>query len=206
MPGKFKLQDKHIAFANAIAGGMQQQDAYIKFIATRPNISKGTAATNASGLMRRKEVQEVINRAKAAREAEITGVAVRNIPKEFTTPVLTTDELDAYHSSIILGIVEVEELIQVYNWVETYDKKGKLVGRTRQAQVMKVPRRPNVREKQISIDALFKRFGSYAPSRFFGALKNLNNDGDIEENVERFVLLSNGEKIPLLTDAKATGT
>lgn len=198
MPGKFKLNDKHIAFANAIAGGMDQQDAYIKFIATRPDISKGTAATNASGLMKRKEVREVVDRAKAARELEITGIAVRNIPQEFKTSVLTTDELDGYHSAIVLGLVEVEELIQVYNWVETYDKKGNMIGRTRQAQVMKVPRKPNIREKQISMDALFKRTGSYAPSRLFAAIGKINDEGDIE-NVERFVLLSNGEKIPLLS-------
>lgn len=195
---KFKLKDKHIAFVNAIASGVKQSTAWIEHMAESEKVSVGSASVSASRLLARPEIQDLLKRTKLAHEEAITGEISRKIAEEFKTDVLTVEELDSFHSSIIQGKVLVEEVVPVYTYNETVDAEGKVVKRTRQTSFVNVKRPPNIREKQISIDALYKRKGSYAPSKFFGALKNLNNDDELPEEGERVVLLSDGTKIPLL--------
>lgn len=189
---KFQLKDKHVAFCNDVASGKEKFQAFIDHISINKKSSKASAAVNASKLLARPEIQECIARCRAAREAEITGVAVRNIDPVFKSLVLSVDEMDAYHSAVIQGMVEVEEVVPVYN--TTYDKNGKVLSKT--TSFMRVKRPPNIREKQISIDALFKRRGAYAPVKSLNAFKTFgdNDNGEIEE-MERYIIFSNGEKM-----------
>lgn len=189
---KFTLTDKKIAFAIAVAGGAEQQQAYINHVATRKDIKIGTAATNACQLMKKKEIQEIIQQTKKAHAEALINQSSSMLAKEFSTPLLTVDELDSFHSAIVQGLVDVEEVIPVYT--STYDDNG--VIKMKQTSFMRVKRPPNIRERQISIDALYKRFGNYSPSRFFGAMGKVNEEGDLE-NVQRMLILSTGEKIPI---------
>ena len=190
----FKINDRHIAFCNAIAGGMKDFQAYIEFMSPGKKAKKGTAAAHASRLLKRPQIQQLIEQARKARAEAITGEAARIVAKEFSTTLLTVDELDAYHSAVVQGLVEVEEVVPVYT--NTYDKAGRIV--SRQTSFMRVKRPPNIRERQISIAELYKRQGSYAPSKLFGAFAKAKEEDGEQEIVERFVLLSTGEKIPLL--------
>lgn len=191
----FKLNDKHIAFCNAIAGGTTHRSAYIEHMAVSDKCTLRSAAVTASRLLSRPEIKACIERCRLAREQAITGIISRNVAKEFETIVLTVTELDSFHSSVVQGMVEVEEVVPVYKWTERLNEEGKVIGRSKEANFMKIKRPPNVREKQISVDALYKRFGHYAPSRFFGALKNMNDEP--EDNVQRVLILSTGERIAL---------
>lgn len=192
--GKFKINDRHIAFANAVAGGMEQYKAYIEFMSIGKKAKKMTASANASGLMKRHEIKSLIEQASKARAEAITGVMSRNVAQEFSTILLTVDELDSFHSSVVQGKIEVEEVVPVYT--NSYDKAGRITQRT--TSFMRVKRPPNIREKQISVQELYKRGGNYAPSRLFAALGAVNEEGELA-NVERVVVLSSGEKLPLFT-------
>jgi hypothetical protein len=194
---KFKITDKYVAFANAIAGGMDQYKAYIKFVAVKKTVTKGSAMVRSSRLALRPEIQQIICKAREARGEAITQVIAREVAEEFRTTHLTVDELDSWHYAVIQGKIMIEEVVPQITYNEILDKEGKVVQRQRTQNFVRVLRPPNVREKQISVDAIYKRYGNYAPSRLFAGIKNLDNDG-AEENVERVVLLSDGSTIPLL--------
>lgn len=195
---RFKIQPRHIAFVHAIVGGMTATQAYIEHMSPGKKANNGTARSNASGLMKRPEIQKVYEDAVAARDKAITEVHLRNIPKEFSTPLLSTDELDAYHSAIVLGLVDMEEYFQSFQWEEIIDPEtNKIIKRVRKPVLIPIKRKPNFREKQISMDALYKRTGSYAPSKLFAAVGSVNDEGELE-NVERYVVYSTGEKELLL--------
>jgi hypothetical protein len=196
--GKFKINDRHVAFCNAIASGMDNYKAYQEYMSPGKKAGKNTASVNANALIKRPAIQELIEQARKARAEAITGEMTRVLAPEFSTLILLPEELDAFHSAIVQGKALVEEVVPVYKWTETFDKNGNLIERKKEANFVSVKRPPNVREKQISIDALYKRGGHYPAIRLFGAFKNLGNDDVPEELVERVVLLSNGEKIPLM--------
>lgn len=201
---KFKLNDKHVAFVNAIVGGMTARDAYIQHMAVNDKCTLRSAAVTASRIMCRPEIKQLFERTRLAREEAITGEISRQVAKEFTGIVLTDSEMDAFNSAIIQGFVEVEEVVPQWTLDEILDGEGKVVKRTKRQTFVRVKRPANIRERQISMDILFKRFGSYAARKLFAAVGNVNDEGEIE-NVERFVLLSNGDKIPLFQNKKLPG-
>lgn len=193
---KFRVKDKHRAFVNDVAAGIPQYKAYRTHISKTKNPQKNSVEAAACALIKRPEMQSLLKEASAARSTEIIKVAAREVAKEFTTPVLTVEELDSFHSAVVQGLIMVEETIPVYKWAEILGEDGKVKKRVKEANFVRVTRPPNVREKQVSVDALFKRFGNYAPSRVFGAFGKVNDDGEVE-NIERVVLLSDGTKVPL---------
>lgn len=190
--GNFKLTDKYIAFAHAVAGGMDAYKAYTEHVATKKKIAKSSAKASSSKLMSQPLIQELIVKARVARENAIIANTARVVAKEFSSTILTVDEMDAYHCAIIQGMVLVEEVVPSFSF--EYDAEGRVIKRSR--SFVKVTRPPNIREKQISISEMYKRLGSYAARKFFGAIGNINEEGELQ-NVERFVILASGEKIPL---------
>lgn len=191
--GKFIIRDKHIAFANAIVSGMPQYQAYIQHIAVNKKLKKETAHTGATKIMARSEMKQLVEKIKQERQDAINQEVARNIGKEFQTTILTTEEIDAFHCAVLQGLVEVEEVIIMRTL--TYDEKGRVIKKT--DTPMRVKRGPNIREKQVSAQELYRRRGDYKPMKFLGAFGKVNEEDGTLENVQRFVLLSNGERIPL---------
>jgi hypothetical protein len=195
--GKFKVTDKYVAFANAIAGGMDQYKAYIKYVAVKKDCTKGNAMVRSSRLALRPEIKAIIEKARGERSDAITQVIAREVAEEFKTTHLTVDELDSWHYAVIQGKVMVEEVIPQWTTTEIFDKQGNVVQRQRVQNFVRVSRPPNVREKQNSVDAIYKRNGDYAPSRLWAAMKNVDDPAG-EENVQRVIMLSDGSTVPLL--------
>jgi len=195
----FNLKDNHIAFCNAVVNGMKPREAYLKFVAKDPKqMTYASASVCGSQLLKRPEIKNTIEKFQLKLIEQVTGETSRIIAKEFTTTMLTVDEMDCFHSAIIQGLVEVEEVVPVYRWNEVLNSKGAIVQRTKEANFVRVKRPPNIKEKQISIDALYKRFGNYAARKFIGAIGELNGNGDV--TIKRMILLSTGEKIPMLSN------
>lgn len=194
---KFRVNDRHVAFVNGIAAGMDDYKAYQQYMSPGNKAGKMTAAANACKLLKRPEIKELLANARKARNEAITEVATRNIGKEFTTVPLTLDEMDAFHYAVIQGLVEVEEVVPQYAYSEVLNEAGKVIKRQRTQTFVRVKRPPNIREKQFSLDYLHKRQGNYAPTKMLGAFGKVNDDSGELENVERYVMLSNGEKILL---------
>jgi hypothetical protein len=187
---KFKLSDKHAAFCSAIASGEFAYKAYMNYVASRPTTKK-SAEVSASNLLARPEIQDLIQQAKKERQLAIVKAQAGRVAEEFETFILATDQLDAYHSAIIQGKVVVEEIYPVTTI--TRDKTGKEVERT--VAFKKVARQPNLREKQISIDALYRRRGDYAAVKGLFGIGRVDQDED--DSGDRFIVLSNGERIKL---------
>jgi hypothetical protein len=192
MAYRFVLKEKHIRFAHLVARGEEKWKAYQNTISLNKKAGKGTSSVGASKLLERPEIQDLIKQAQKEQQEALFKAQSKQVAAEFKTYVLAVEELDAFHSSVIQDMVDVEEVIPVVTI--TKNEKGREVSRT--TSFMKVKRKPNIREKQISIDALYKRFGNYAPTKLFGAFGKVNEEGELE-NVQRFAILSNGEKIPL---------
>lgn len=192
MAGKFKVADKHIAFANAVAAGEFQNIAWLKFIGAK-GTKKTVANVKASELMKRPEIQALVRKAQDQRAVAIIEENLKLLPEEFKTAALSVEQIDSLHYSIMKGMVEVEELVPVVTIYK--DDKGRETSRT--TVMHKVKRKPNIREKQVSADAIYKRFGSYAPSRVAGMFKNVGDDDDGDGSVQRFLLLSNGNKLEM---------
>ena len=202
----FILKEKHLAFCNDFVSGLPSWEAYQKHIA-RPGSTKRSCLSAVSKFITKKEVRLAIDKIRKTREEHIIQSQARIVAKEFSTKVLTVDEMDCFHSAVAQGLVMVEELVPVYHWEEVLDGEGKIIRREKKVQFMQVKRPPNIKEKQYSISELYKRGSHYPAPRFFGAFKNLDNDDPTADiNTERFILLSNGERVPLLTEAKKTGS
>lgn len=193
---KLIIKDKHIAFVNDVAAGGNATEAYLKHIARTKSTTKGTAAVAATRMLQRPEVVDMVARVKAERESAIVKAKGRELAREFSGILLTTDELDQFHCSIIQGLVDVEEVVVGYSVEEVLNDQGKIVKRIRKPMFNKVKRPPNIREKQVSVDALYKRRGDYAPAKIAGMFKNADPD-ETEIAVDRFIVLANGERIPL---------
>lgn len=182
---------RYLSFITAVANGQDQYKAYLDHVATRKDIKEETARTNATKLLSQPNIRKQLEEMKAKIQTAMIENTARAVSKEFAATALTVAELDAFHCSIVRGEVEVEEVIPVYNWQDILNAEGKVVKRVRQAAFMRVKRPPNIRERQVSVDALYRRKGSYAK----GFPGQDPNDGD--ENVQRVVILSDGSKLEL---------
>lgn len=177
---------------------MDQTDAYLQHYSNK-GTKRRSATFQASKILGRPAVQDLL---KQAREQRALAVKLemdkqqKVYAKEFLEKVLTVDHLDSFHSSVIQGLVEVEEYVPVYTVEEVLDLAGNVIKRIRKPGLLPTKRKPNIREKQISVDALYKRNGNYAPGKLLGAFANVNDDGELE-NVKRFVIMANGERVPL---------
>jgi hypothetical protein len=190
--------ERVLKMVNGIAAGMDQTEAYIQFYSKKV-IPKRTATIQASKLIAKAEVNELLQQAREQRAValkEELAKSQRIVAKEFIQQVLTVDQLDSFHSSVIQGMVDVEDHVPVYTVEEILNDKGQVVKRIRKPGLLPIRRKPNIREKQVSVDALYKRNGNYAPGKFAGAFGNVNEDGELE-NVKRFVIMASGERVPM---------
>jgi len=187
-------------FVNAVATGMEQTEAYLQHIA-KPHCSKRSATETASKILAKPKVQDMLIKARQEHELVLKLEMEKSrkvYAKEFMEKVLTVDHLDSFHSSVIQGLVDVEEFVPVYTVEEILDSTGtRVVKRIRKPGLLPTKRKPNIREKQVSVDALYKRFGNYAPSKVLGAFGQVPDDGGELQNVKRFIILANGERVPL---------
>jgi hypothetical protein len=196
--GNFATTERLQKFVHGIASGLDNNEAYLKYYTKKP-IPKRTAIVQASKLLMKPIVQDMLKVAQEQRALAIKqelAKAQRQLAKEFIEKVLTVDELDSFHSSVIQGLVDVEEFVPVYTVEEILNSEGKVVKRIRKPGLLPTRRKPNIREKQVSVDALYKRFGNYAPGKMIGAFGNVGDDGEIE-NVKRFIIMASGERVPM---------
>lgn len=201
-----EISDKHVAFAYMIAAGEPAYKAYLKHV-TKEKITNASARSRACRLLKFPEIQDLVNKAREQRVNTLTKVnneilaekaieAAEQLPPEFFGIALSVENLDQLHYSIIKGNVQVEAVYPVQRIEETVDERGRVIKRTKSISFQKVKRNPTIRERQASIDALYKRFGSYAPVKGAIGFGKLGPEDEAEGDVKRYIVLSNGEKIP----------
>lgn len=189
MAAKLKITNAYRAFAASVAGGEDAYKAFLKHIGT-PKTSPATAKVRASLLLNKPPIKALVAKASEELNKAIVKANIDTLPEELKTVMLTVDQIDSFHYAVLKNAVEVEEIHPVTTIKR--DKNGREVERT--VTFHKVKRRANIRERQISSDYIYKRLGSYAPTKIFGAFKDIDEP---TEKAPRFLLLSNGEKIEL---------
>jgi len=195
----FTPTDRYQKFVSAIASGLDQTEAYLNFYTKNKSLAKRSATISASKLLMKPFIQDMLKEAREQRALAVKqelAKSARTVAKEFVEQVLTVDQMDSFHSSVIKGLVDVEEFVPVYTVEEILDAEGKVIKRIRKPGLLPTRRKPNIREKQVSVDALYKRFGNYAPSKMLGAFATTNDEGEIE-NIKRFVIMASGERLPM---------
>jgi hypothetical protein len=199
------LNEKQLEFCKNYVSSGSAADAYKKAYKCK-NVS--SCRTNGSKLLKKEDVQTFIDKLRRAKEEQIIAGRKKEI-EDLKEQVLHEIELDVMHSQICRGAMLVEEIYQVREYVPVQkDDSGQLVpGSGRWAVTFKrVTRAPNIREKQISSDLLYKRKGSYAPLKIRAT--GGANDADIEDAdsqpEERYIILSNGNRLPFPNTNKGT--
>lgn len=185
-----KNSDRLHAFVQAVAAGDPQYKAYIDHYSTKKDIKETTARFNSSKLIAKSHVKNLLIKAIEARDNAIIKHSAVEVAKEFTVKMLTVEELDSWHCAVIQGLVMMEETIPIYNWIDLKNKNGIVTKRVRNTSFQTIKRPPNIREKQISVDALYRRKKAY-PSPFTPV------DPDGSEKVIDYVMLADGSLQPL---------
>lgn len=191
-----------LAFVSAVANGMDQGKAYTQFLAKKKTLKPTSAVARASRLLRRPEINKMYDEAIEVRKkvvSEVIKEQSRVLAREFSAIQLTTDELDSFHSAVIQGQVEMIENIVVYTWQEELDELGNVVKRIRNAGIMKATRPPNIKEKQASVDALYRRRKAYP------AVSGFKTPEDGEEEIVDYILNADGSKTLLFPQKQIKG-
>jgi phage terminase small subunit len=189
MAAKLKITNAYRAFAASVAGGEDAYKAFLRHIGT-PKTSPATAKVKASRLLQQPPIKALVAKASEELNRAIVKANIETLPEELKTAMLTIDQIDSFHYAVIKNLVEVEEIHPVTTIRR--DKNGREVERT--VTFHKVKRKANIRERQLSTDYIYKRLGSYAPTKIFGAFKDLDEP---TEKVARTLILSNGVEVDL---------
>lgn len=190
-----QLTNKHIEFCREFMASNSATDAYSKAFKNKNRRSCSVAASYL--LTKRPEIKELIEKMRRDKEQQLIAFKEKEL-QDLKQQVLSEIELDFFHSQVLRGQMLVEEVYQVREYVPVQkDQLGQLVPGTGRWAVTfkKVTRPPNIREKQISADMLYRRKGSYAPLKI-RPIGIEDGDGEESENEERVLILSNGERIP----------
>lgn len=195
-----KLTQRHRQFCREyVACGIAVQ-AYQKAFR---NKNYRSCAACASRLIYLPEIVEYIEKVKRDEEARLIQLRQSDLTR-MKEQVLTEIELDFFHSEVVRGNIDVEEMTTVKEYIPLQrDISGEIVPSTGNwtTVIRSFKRKPTLRERQISAVQLYLRKGSYAKTQ----LPPIDSD-DFPGNealdrsrtkVENFVILSNGNKIPI---------
>lgn len=156
------LTEKHIAVIREFLDTNEQTASWIKHFSTGNTNSERVAA---SIFFKRPEVKKMLKVMRDTRDKAILQATQKTYEKLFSEEIASDLELDIFHTSVIRGKVEVEEIFEV--------KEKRLVPFTDAATghrktivedttvFKRVKRLPNISERQASAKELYKRRGSY---------------------------------------------
>jgi phage terminase small subunit len=190
-----KLTKRHKDFCMDYLLTRNGTESYLKFYTDSKRKSANVAAHY---LLKRPEIQEFISFLEADMEEKEKEVRERAIA-ELKKKIISMVELDVFHSQVVRCEVEVEDVLPVREYIP-FDAKIPNSGRWL-ISFKRIKRLPNLRERQISAAELYRRQGAYAPTKtkfieegdgLLPANGNGNGNGSA-----RFVILANGEKIPI---------
>ncbi len=189
-----QLRLKHKEFCKLIAENeFSATEAYCRSFNTT---NRKTAAPCASRLLEKKEILDEIEKFKEEKSKLANEIALASKAQAITemkAQILNDIELDYFHSQVVRGEVEIEELWPVREYIPL-TKDDPRSGRWL-VSFKKVKRLPNVREKQISASELYKRMGSYATPK---AKLFIEDDRDERDKTPKqdVIILSDGTTIP----------
>lgn len=145
------------------------------------NKNRGSCGVLAHKLLAKPEIKEHIAKLEKDKEAQLIELRKNELEK-LKLEILTEIELDYFHSQVVRGQIEVEEVVQVKEYIPLQiDNQGKTIEGTgiSISSFKKIKRPANIMERQRSAMELYKRKGSYALLK-----KPVNNFDDAEEAEE----------------------
>lgn len=184
-----KLRGRHYDFARHVVENNNPMAAYKKFYKCKNN---NVASAGSTKLVKRPEIQELIVTMQRDKEAMIKQARSEELEK-MKDQIISEIELDKFHTDVLRNDISVEEIIVMREFTPAHkDGKGNDIPGRWISAIKKIQRAPNLREKQISADQLFKRKGSFA------AVK-VKAEVDLSDNREttRLIKLSDGSTLPM---------
>lgn len=177
-----KVKEKYQVFIDAYtANGGDEQKAYQS---AYPKANPDSARVRGYKLLQKPEVQQEIVKLSKKLVTASEQLAVSELADEFKGKLLDFNR----KREILREIAEGNCLIPVK---KPYFNAGKKKFET--VDMLEQPSHA-ARLKAIEIDNAMT--GDVAPSKLFAAVKNVNEEGDLE-NATRWIVLSNGEKIAM---------
>lgn len=197
-----QLTEKHIQVIKKFIETGEQAASYSAFMGRKKPESDKVAASN---FFKRPEVKKMLKLLQDAKEKGIVSATEKVYADLYAKEIASELELDIFHTKVVRGQIEVQEVFAVKEkMIVNKLVNGKLVPLVEEKVLFKrVQRLPTIKEKQYSAAELYKRSGSYKPFK----VKVSDNQDDQEaaeqakgnqvETVERFIVLSNGEKLKM---------
>ncbi len=185
------IKQHHIEFCRQYALTGLAKDSYMHVFKSKKDRS---ASASASALLKRPEMQQLIQEFRDNRQQELEKSRTAEI-KELEKQVLSNIELDYFHSQVVRGQITFPDIVQVREYRSILDKAGNVVGGEWKTELRSVNRAPNIKERQRSAAELYKRFGSYkqpGKTTDFEDTPDANNTEAPE--VVRYIVLSTGER------------
>lgn len=190
-----ELTDRHIEAIKEFIVTSQQGASWEKYFGTG---NKDADKVAASKFFKRPEAKRMVKILRDSREKAIVEATKKTYEKLYAEQIASELELDIFHTKVLRGEAEMEEVFAVR------EKRFNAMAKTMEEQVVfkRVKRTPSIKEKQISSDLLYKRKGSYK-----GVTKvQIEQDDqkaaaiakDGQGQIERCVILSDGTKLPIV--------
>lgn len=189
------LKEHHRAFAREwLKNGNDGTKAYLKIFKMK---DRGQARIAACNMLKRPEVKAYVEKLAKAKEERLMKGRDTEIAK-WREEVITELELDVFHSKIVRGELQTQEVVQIKIFTPAqYDKNGYCIAPPMWTTRLELFTRPaSLIERQRSASELYKRKGSYASGKRGGFDGDSDSDGE-GAPVQDFLILSNGTMLPM---------
>lgn len=163
--------------------------------------SRNTSKSNSCKLVQKPEIKAYIEKLQKDKH-DVTERAKELAADNLKDKIISETELDYFHTQVMRGEIMVEEVYPVREYIpiQRNDKNEILAGTGKWIiSFKKITRAPNIRERQLSASELYRRKGSYSPTKFKAEIEDAQGKEDATDKTN-FIILSDGSKIPLDDD------
>lgn len=167
-------------------------EAYELFFVSK---SRRSASAKACMLLKKPEIKKQVEDFRKEKQDSLDK-ALEEQAEKIKKGICSITELDFYHSQIIRGELLTPTIMPVRVFRNNYNEAGQLVSSGWDVELREVMVAPSVRDKQRSMDALYKRAGAYR--QLAPAKEDDFEEKEAGESVEGdYIILSTGEKLQL---------
>lgn len=197
-----ELSEKQIKVIQQFLSTNEQLESYLKYFGSG---NRKMDAVTACRWFKKPEVKRMVKLLREEREKAIIKATQDTYIKMYAEQIASELELDIFHTEVVRGKAEMEEVFAV--------REKTLVNRIVQGQVVpfmeekvvfkRIKRAASIKERQVSASELYKRKGSYKGVAKVSAGQDdqqaaINSKGNENTPIERYAILSDGTKLPII--------
>lgn len=186
-----RLSAKHLRIINHFVLTGNKDESYRTEFPT----VKSTATSH--HFFNKPEIKEKVEEIMAIRDIAYTD-GIKKTLEKMSEQVASEIEIDVFHTSVLRGQIMMIEHFAVRE--KRFNEKNGVIEDV--AVIKKIERPPTIKEKQISASELYKRRGSYKAVQRVQIEQDDTKSAEIaksgSQDIMRVVILSNGERLPIL--------